>query len=146
MCIYWLFSNPKLTSQIPQLIFCAHSHRDCSTVFRQVRTLALSAWFWFSFFYCMSSSSFAVVRRLVLFRVRQNQVTKKICIRIRQRNFVLLFSFFLYFSIVRFVTVIVEFVFETKSISVWRESEWVFHLYFSFQSFLSSFSKIISGK
>lgn len=31
-----------------------------------------------SVFYCMSSSSFAVVRRLVLFRVRQNQVTKNL--------------------------------------------------------------------
>lgn len=30
------------------------------------------------FFYCMSSNSFAVVRRLVLFRVRQNQVTKNL--------------------------------------------------------------------
>lgn len=31
-----------------------------------------------SVFFCMSSNSFAVVRRLVLFRVRQNQVTKNL--------------------------------------------------------------------
>lgn len=77
-----------------------------------------------SVFCCMSSSSFAVVRRLVLFRVRQNQVTKNLYSNSASQFRI--FFFFLTFRLFCVCYVNRAFVFKTKSISVWRESEWVF--------------------
>lgn len=120
-----------------------------------------------SVFYCMSSSSFASVRRLVLFRVRQNQVTKNlfsnssaglaiISAQFRNIFFDGVFSFRFRLIVLRVLRFSAH-SFLNRSISVSRESEWVFfcmlhfgfHSFFffgfhSFQSILSSL-KIISG-
>lgn len=91
-----------------------------------------------SVFYCMSSSSFASVRRLVLFRVRQNQVTKNlfsnssaglaiISAQFRNSSFDGVFSFRFRLIVLRVLRFSAH-SFLNRSISVSRESEWVFFI------------------
>lgn len=91
-----------------------------------------------SVFYCMSSSSFASVRRLVLFRVRQNQVTKNlfsnssaglaiISAQFRNIFFDGVFSFRFRLIVLRVLRFSAH-SFLNRSISVSRESEWVFFI------------------
>lgn len=107
-----------------------------------------------SVFYSMSSSSFASVRRLVLFRVRQNQVTKNlfsnssaglaiISAQFRNIYFDGVFSFRFRLIVLRVLRFSAH-SFLNRSISVSRESEWVFFymLHFGFHSFFFWFSFI----
>lgn len=109
-----------------------------------------------SVFYCMSSSSFASVRRLVLFRVRQNQVTKNlfsnssaglaiISAQFRNIFFDGVFSFRFRLIVLRVLRFSAH-SFLNRSISVSRESEWVFFhmLHFGFHSFFFFWFSFIS--